>query len=313
MNTFGNLFRLTTYGESHGKCIGGIIDGFPSNIDIDLQMIQEEVNKRRPGSGLASKRKEKDKVEILSGIFNNKSTGAPIAFQVFNTDMHSNDYDALQHIYRPSHADYTYTMKYGNRDYRGGGRASARETANWVVGGAFAKILLDKYDIHVTSNLIYPDIKKIEEVQKSGNSIGGIVSCRIHGDNLLTLGEPIFDKLDGELAKAMLTINGCKGIEFGEECDISILGSEYNKYTGYNGGILGGIADGNDIVFRCRFKPTPSIYLPQEVMNDKNEKETFQITGRHDPCIALRAVPVVTAMARMVIADNILLRNKNMI
>lgn len=310
MNTIGNLYRLTTYGESHGDCIGGIIDGFPCNIEIDLNKIQEALDLRAPGHFKnTSQRKEGDKLEILSGIFNNKTTGAPISFQIKNTNQYSSDYDEIKNIFRPSHADKTYYNKYqGCNDYRGGGRSSARETANWVVAGAFAQHILDKFNISI--NIDYETRFDLDELNKEGDSCGAELFVRI--DNVpIGVGEPIFNKLDAELSKAIIGINGCKGIEFGLGFkSLDYKGSEYNKNAVYhNGGIEGGISTGAPIYFNCVFKPTPSIYKEQLVETYNHTLTKFKIKGRHDVCIGIRAVPVVKAMCQIVLLDYLL--NKN--
>lgn len=360
-NTFGILFRLTTFGESHGKAVGGIIDGFPAGIEIDLPFIQKELNRRKPGNDtISSSRKEPDNIEVLSGIFEGKSTGTPIAFYVGNKDSKPGDYDHLRGLYRPSHADYSYQAKYGIRDHRGGGRASARETLCRVVGGAFAKIVLHKAGIsfityvkqigHIKlikdpdnasvetidkSIVRCPDkaiSKKMErllsELRKSGDTTGGVVRCIVKGVPA-GLGEPVFDKLHADLAKAMMSINAAKGFEYGEGFRAAEMhGSEHNdefilkqasgnkKNTGYigtktnySGGIQGGISNGEDIYFNVAFKPIPTLMREQNSVDEKGNKVKFTASGRHDVCAAPRAVPVVEGMAAMVILDHFLRNN----
>ena len=347
MNTFGNLFRLTSFGESHGKAIGGVIDGCPSNIDFDIDFIQDELNRRKPGqSKISSKRSEDDKIEIISGVFNGKTLGTPIAFLVWNNDAKSSDYEENKNIFRPSHADYTYQQKYGIRDYRGGGRASARTSVSTVVAGAVAKLILNKIGVQIfayvsqigdvklnrnyneldlskTKNNVVrcPDkeiaakmISQIEEVEKSGDSLGGIITCVVK-DFPKGIGEPVFNKLNAELGKAILSINAVKGFEFGSGFESSQMkGSEHNDLfyfadnkvrtlTNNSGGIQGGISNGEDIYFRVAFKPTPTIFVKQETIDVDNNRAIIENKGRHDPCFVPRAVPVVEAMTAMVLAD----------
>ncbi|MBQ0143505.1 MAG: chorismate synthase [Prevotellaceae bacterium] len=310
MNTFGNIFRLTTFGESHGPAIGGIIDGMPAGVDIDFDLLHADLEKRRPGKDtICSARNEADNVEILSGVFENKSLGTPIGFIIRNNDMRHQDYDAIKNAYRPSHADFTYQEKYGIRDYRGGGRASARETACRVVGGAFAKMILKSLNIVIKAEIENYDEwrKSVSEAQQDGDTFGGIVKCNISGCPI-GLGEPVFNKLHAALGAAMLSINAVKAFEYGEGFRAaSMRGSEHNDYfieeneklklaTNHSGGILGGISNGKDIYFRVAFKPIAT--LPKE------------FSGRHDSSPVARAVPIVEAMASMVIADYYLL-NRN--
>ncbi|RLD61789.1 MAG: chorismate synthase [Bacteroidetes bacterium] len=347
MNTFGNLFRLTSFGESHGKTIGGVIDGCPSNIDFDIDFIQDELNRRKPGqSKISTKRKEDDKLEIVSGVFNRKTLGTPIAFLIWNNDAKSSDYEENKNIFRPSHADYTYQQKYGIRDYRGGGRASARTSISTVVAGAVAKLILNKIGVqifayvsqignielnknyndlnlsNIESNIVRcPDkeiaakmISQIEEVEKSGDSLGGIITCVVK-DFPKGIGEPVFNKLNAELGKAILSINAVKGFEFGSGFESSQMkGSEHNDLfyfvdnkvrtrTNNSGGIQGGISNGEDIYFRVAFKPTPTIFVKQETIDVDNNRAIIENKGRHDPCFVPRAVPVVEAMTAMVLAD----------
>lgn len=350
-NSFGKVFKLTTCGESHGKAVAVILDGCPSGIEISEEEIQKELDRRKPGqSYITSSRREADKVQIMSGIFNGLTTGTPILMLVLNKDAKSNDYDELKDIFRPSHADYTYFMKYGIRDYRGSGRASARETIARVAVGIIAKKYLNKVcnlevlsyveqignlkaninDKELTieqieSNIIRcPDslmaskmINIIEQVKNSGDSIGGVIRCLIKNVPI-GLGEPVFDKLSADLAKAMLSINAVKGFEIGSGFDGSkMLGSLHNDElyinngkirtrTNFAGGIVGGISNGEDIYCRIAFKPVSSILKPQKTLNINNEEITVSVNGRHDPCVLPRAVPVVDAMATIVIMDHYL-------
>ncbi len=351
MNSFGNIFRLTTFGESHGAAVGGVVDGMTSNIDIDEDYIQAELNRRRPGqSSITTPRDEKDKVKLLSGVFRGKSTGTPIGFLVENTNQHSQDYDNIADVFRPSHADYTYFSKYGIRDHRGGGRSSARETISRVVGGALAKLVLKKEGISVVAytsqvgevSLSKPytelDLSMIEEnivrcpdadtaqqmidlitkVKAEKDSVGGVVTCVIKGAPV-GLGEPCFDKLQALLAHAMLSIGAVKGFEYGSGFAGSALrGSQHNDVfymdgdhvrtrTNNSGGIQGGISNGEDIYFRVAFKPTATILMEQPTVNSLKEEVMTTVKGRHDPCVVPRAVPIVEAMAAMVMADALLL------
>lgn len=345
-NSFGNLLKLTTFGESHGTAIGGIIDGFPAGVKIDLNVIQEELNRRKPGqSKIVTQLKEPDTVEFLSGIFEGISTGTSIGFIIKNTNQKSKDYNHNTDVYRPSHADYTYDQKYGLRDFRGGGRSSARETANWVVAGALAKqlvssikinaftssvgnIFIDKpyqeLDFKKTENNIVrcPDensaekmISKIKEIRKAGDTIGGTITC-VAQNMPIGLGEPIFNKLHAELGKAMLSINAVKGFEFGSGfCGARMKGSEHNDIfnadgstqSNLSGGIQGGISNGMDIYFRVAFKPVATIMSNQQTINSKGEETEIMGKGRHDPCVVPRAVPIVEAMTALVLADFYLL------
>lgn len=335
MNSYGERFRLTTFGESHGPAIGGIIDGCPSGWRLDVSMIQEALDRRRPGTvALTSARREPDRVEILSGILEDGTTlGSPIAFLIRNVDARSKDYETLRDIYRPGHADYTWEKKYGVRDHRGGGRSSARETAARVVGGAVAAQWLRQfYGVSFETRLVQvgrvnsPDreelLAEIDRVRLLGDSVGGIVAGRISG--LPTgIGEPVGDKLQSRLAMAMMSINAAKGFEYGDGfAAAEMLGSEANDrmrageegkpefLSNHSGGILGGISTGEPLTFRVAFKPTPSISLTQKTVDRSGKNVDLNIKGRHDPCVALRAVPVVEAMAAMTIADMILLSNK---
>ncbi|WP_298475680.1 chorismate synthase [uncultured Maribacter sp.] len=341
-NTFGNLFKLMTFGESHGVAIGGVIDGCPSGITLDFEAIQEELNRRKPGqSAIVTQRKEPDSVDFHSGIFEGKTTGTPIGFAIFNTNQKSHDYGHIKDSYRPSHADYVYDKKYGFRDYRGGGRSSARETASRVVAGAIAKqflsgitfnayvsqvgeLKLDKdyseldFSLTETNPVRCPDpamAEKMEnyikEVRKEGDTIGGVISCVIKNVPI-GLGEPAFDKLHAELGKAMLSINAVKGFEYGSGFEgVAMKGSKHNDkfnsdgttQTNYSGGIQGGISNGMDIYFKVAFKPVATVIQPYETIDKKGNMVKTQGKGRHDPCVVPRAVPIVEAMAALVIAD----------
>lgn len=345
-NSFGTLFRLTTFGESHGEAIGGIIDGCPPNIKLNFEAIQLEMQRRKPGqSSIVTQRKEDDEVQFLSGIFEGKTTGTPIGFIIPNTNQKSDDYSHIKDSYRPSHADYVYEQKYGIRDYRGGGRSSARETASRVVAGAIAKqilpeikinafvssvgeIFIDKpyqdldFSLTESNPVRCPDLATaqkmetyIKEIKKQGDTIGGTITCVIQHVPI-GLGEPVFDKLHAELGKAMLSINAVKGFEFGSGfCGAKMKGSEHNDLynedgttkTNLSGGIQGGISNGMDIYFRVAFKPVATLIQKQEVLTNQNTIEAQHGKGRHDPCVVPRAVPIVEAMAALVIADYFLL------
>ncbi|WGH27582.1 MAG: chorismate synthase [Candidatus Shikimatogenerans bostrichidophilus] len=349
-NTFGKIFKLTTFGESHGKAIGGIIDGCPSGIKIDFNKINFDINRRKTGqSKIVTPRKEKDKVEFLSGIFNNITTGTPIGFIIYNKDQKSKDYNNIKNIYRPSHADYTYYKKYKIRDYRGGGRSSARETVCRVVAGSIAKQIIKNIEItayvssvgkiklnkkynelnlnikNIEKSIIRcPDKKKsekminlIKKIKKKGDSIGGIITCIIKNIPI-GLGEPIFDKLHSELGKAMLSINAVKGFEYGSGFKgTKIKGSKHNDIfikngitkTNNSGGIQGGISNGMDIYFNVAFKPVSTITKSQYSIDKNNKKVKIKIKGRHDPCVLPRAVPIVESMTALVILDYFLLNN----
>ena len=347
-NTFGNLFTLTTFGESHGDSIGGIIDGCPSGKEIDIDLVQNDLNRRKPGqSKIVTPRKEDDKVEILSGIFEGKTTGTPIGFIIKNKDHKPKDYNHLKESYRPSHADYVYEKKYGNRDYRGGGRSSARETACRVVAGSIAKQILGNIEINAyvskvgnvsvnkphselnfnnieKNNVRCPDLdtaKEMEEliikVRKDGDTVGGVVSCVIK-NTPVGIGEPVFKKLHSELGAAMLSINAVKGFEYGSGFEgTKMRGSKHNDIinpdgttkTNNSGGIQGGISNGMDINFNVAFKPVATIMKNQESVDSDGKKTTIKGRGRHDPCVVPRAVPIVEAMAALVILDYILINN----
>lgn len=347
---FGSAFRISTFGESHGKAIGVIIDGCPAGLDIDEVFIQEELDRRKPGqSAIVTQRKESDTVQILSGVFEGKSTGTPIGMLIPNDDQRSHDYGHIADKYRPSHADFTYQEKYGVRDYRGGGRSSARETAARVAAGAIAKLFLaqnginiqayvsqvgplilhktaDELDLNLTesNDVRCPDpematqmIDLIKAVRKDGDTIGGVVSAVITGCPV-GLGEPAFDKLHADLGKAMLSINACKGFEYGSGfAGVSMRGSEHNDAfyhedgkiktrTNHSGGIQGGISNGMDITFRVAFKPVATIIPAQESVNVQGESVEVTGRGRHDPCVLPRAVPIVESMAALVLADHLL-------
>ena len=346
-NSFGQLFKISTFGESHGKAIGVIVDGCPAGLEIDEAFIQSELARRRPGqSSIVTQRKEADQAEILSGVFEGRATGMPIAMVIFNQDQRSKDYSHIADKFRPSHADFTYQKKYGLRDYRGGGRSSARETAARVAAGAIAKLLLQKQGIYITGyvsqvgdisiskkyqNLDFSNIEKtpvrcpnlaaaeqmidfIKKIKKQGDTIGGVVSAVVQGCPV-GLGEPVFDKLHAELAKAMLSINACKGFEYGSGfAGVAMKGSEHNDIfekingnivtqTNYSGGIQGGISNGMDIYFRVAFKPVATIISPQKSLNEAGEEVIVEGKGRHDPCVVPRAVPIVEAMTALVLAD----------
>ena len=350
-NSYGRKFRITTFGESHGKAIGVTIDGCPAGLEIDEHFIQEELDRRKPGqSKITTQRQEGDKAEILSGIFEGKATGTPISIVIYNQDQKSRDYDHIAEKFRPSHADYTYQEKYGVRDYRGGGRSSARETAARVAAGAIAKSLLKTVNIEISAfvaqvgdlklekeysslnlanaenNIVRcPDpqlaekmIDLIDAIRKNRDTIGGVVSCVINGVPV-GLGEPVFDKLHAELGKAMLSINAVKGFEYGSGFEgVQMTGSEHNDIfeningdvrtvTNHSGGIQGGISNGQDIYFNVAFKPVATIMIDQQSIDSKGNVAIVSGKGRHDPCVVPRAVPIVEAMAALVIADFYLL------
>ncbi|MBR1791191.1 MAG: chorismate synthase [Bacteroidaceae bacterium] len=374
MNTFGNLFRLTTFGESHGNAVGGVVDGCPAGIALDLDFIQAELDRRRPGqSRLTTARKEGDRVEILSGVFEGKTTGCPIGFIVRNENQHSSDYDNLRDVFRPSHADYTYYIKYGVRDHRGGGRSSARETISRVVGGAIAKLCLRQLGVDVKAwtqqvgNIACErdwtrlDLSQIEqndvrcpdaaaarqmedlilEVKGEGDTIGGIIAGVITGCPV-GLGEPVFGKLHAQLGAAMLSINAVKGFEYGDgfamaekrgsevnDCPVLTSGNgdvplsaghssepAPSRLEGvrwgqnHSGGIQGGISNGMPIPFRVAFKPVATLLRPQETIDVHGNPVTIHPRGRHDPCVLPRAVPIVEAMAAMVVMDAYLEKRK---
>ena len=348
-NTLGTLFKITSFGESHGPSVGVVIDGCPAGLEIDAEFIKTELLRRRPGqSKITTARNEKEDFEIISGVFEGKSTGAPITIVIPNSDSRSKDYDHIADVYRPSHADYTYQEKYGHRDHRGGGRSSARITAGWVAAGAIAKQFLSKTGVNVqayvsqtgtvgltkpyteldltqTENNIVrcPDeptaqemIALIEQTKKQGDTIGGVVTGVISNEPV-GLGEPIFDKLNAALGHAMLSINAVKGVEFGsgfegtklkgsEHNDAFIAGEKVHTKTNHSGGIQGGISNGEDIVFKVAFKPVATIMKEQESIDASGKAATVKGKGRHDPCVVPRAVPIVEAMAAIVLADFVL-------
>lgn len=362
-NSFGQQFRITSFGESHGEMIGVIIDGCPAGLEIDFDFIQSELDRRKPGqSFITTQRKESDTVKFVSGIFEGKTLGTPIAAFITNEDARATDYDNLKNTYRPSHADYTYETKYGIRDHRGGGRASARETATRVIAGAVAKLLLKKSGISIhgyvskvgkiVMNKNYtelnfsrteksivrcPDentaqrmIDYIEEIRKEGDTVGGIVSCVIKNCPA-GLGEPVFDKLHADLAKSMMSINAVHGFEYGSGfAATNMKGSEHNDEftidpcgadagrgvatsTNFSGGVQGGISNGMDIFFNVAFKPVATIKKEQKTVTKEGEETTLTMNGRHDPCVLPRAVPIVEAMAAIVIADHFLRNIKSKI
>lgn len=343
-NTFGQIFRLTTFGESHGEAIGGVLDGVPSNFELDLEAIQRDLDRRKPGqSSIVSQRKESDTVQFLSGIFEGKTTGAPIGFMIVNENQKSQDYEHLKDAYRPSHADFVYDKKYGHRDYRGGGRSSARETACRVVGGAIAKQFLKSMGIQIHAYvdqvghiripedyILNPDdIEEnvvrcphaetaqlmeslIMEVRKAGDTIGGVVRCVANGVPI-GLGAPVFDKLHAELGKAMLSINAVKGFEIGSGfASATMRGSQHNDVilpngstqTNFSGGIQGGISNGQPIEFRVAFKPVATLMQDQISIDSSGKEIVLEGKGRHDPCVVPRAVPIVEAMCALVLLDH---------
>ena len=352
-NTFGKQFKITSWGESHGPAIGVTLDGFPSLFKIDVEHIQSELQRRKPGqSEISTQRKEEDSIEILSGLFDGKTTGAPISMLIWNKDQRSKDYNHLKNVFRPSHADFTYQAKYGIRDWKGGGRASARETIARVASGAIAKQwLASKFNTEILgfvkqisdlkaqisnssinhesieSNIVRcPDnkiankmIEKIKEARKNGDSLGGIIEC-VAKNVPVGLGEPVFDKLDADLAKAILSIPACKGFEIGSGFSgIEMTGSEHNDEffvnddnkiktkTNHSGGVQGGISNGEDIILRAAFKPTATIIRSQKTVDSEHNIVELKGKGRHDPCVLPRAVPIVEAMVAIVIADHALL------
>ena len=313
MNTIGHLFRLTTFGESHGIAVGGVIDGCPSQLKLDFGFIDSELHRRKTAQSFeSSQRKESDQIEWLSGLLDGVTLGTPIAFMVCNEDGKSEDYEALKDVYRPSHADFTYEQKYGVRDWRGGGRASARATLPIVVAGAIAKQILKEKNIKISAEVV--SMGDAEQARKEGDTVGGIVECRIVGVPV-GLGEPMFGKFSAELAHAMFSIPAVKGFEVGDGFALAQMkGSEANDtfinkdgrittLTNHSGGIQGGITNGNDIVFRVAFKPIPSIAQPQQTVNRAGETFQIAIGGRHDVCALPRAVVLVEAFAAMVTVD----------
>lgn len=350
MNSFGTIFKITTWGESHGKALGVVVDGCPSNIKLNEDDINKELAKRRPGySKFVTPRKEEDKAEILSGVFNGKTLGTPISIIIFNKNVKSEHYNNIKDVFRPGHGDFTYFKKFSHYDYRGGGRASARETVGRVAAGAIAQKILSKFNIKLycytinyggikaekinifnaeDNEFYFADKKKLsklkyyaEEVKNSGDSIGGVVECRIVGIPP-GIGEPVFHKLEAKLSEAILSIGAVKGIEFGSGFQVANMkGSQNNDpitadgfISNNSGGILAGISTGQDIIFRVAIKPIPSIGLPQKTIDKGNNERIIEIKGRHDISAIPRIVPVITAMSRIVLADLILinkLRNFN--
>lgn len=348
MNTLGHTVKLTSFGESHGPLVGAVLDGIPSGIDLDFVEIQKELDRRKPGnSELSSERKEEDHFEIVSGVFENKTTGAPICVLIPNKNQNSGDYSKIKDYYRPGHADYTYQQKYGIRDYRGGGRSSARVTAAWVAAGAICKQYLNQktkievqaivsqvYNCVLKKPLFQYDWKKanknaihcpdettakemeniIKDVKLEGDTVGGVISCRILNCPV-GLGEPLFGKLNAEISKAMMSINAVKGIQFGNGFEAAnFKGSEnndtVNSNSNHDGGITGGISNGKTIEFDLVFKPTSSIKIEQDMLNSRGEIDKIKIEGRHDPCVLPRAIPIVEAMVYLVISDFYLLNLK---
>lgn len=349
-NTIGTLFRLTSFGESHGKAVGGVIDGCPAGIVLDETFIQKELNRRRPGqSSITTPRDEADKVEFLSGLFEGKTTGVPLAFVVWNSNQQSKDYEHLKDIFRPSHADYTYQTKYGIRDHRGGGRTSARETITRVVAGAVAKLVLQQQGVQITAftsqvghismtqnykecdfsaieqnvircpqtDIAEQMIEYVKQIKAEGNTIGGIITCVAKGVPT-GWGEPVFNKLHAALGASMLSINACKGFEYGSGFNVLEKGSDLNDEfytengevktrTNNSGGIQGGISNGQDIYFRVAFKPVATILQKQNTINKAMEETDITAHGRHDPCVLPRAVPIVEAMAAITLLDMYLL------
>ena len=352
MNSFGEIYRLTSFGESHGAAIGGVIDGMPAGLRVDLPAIQHELERRRPGqSDIVTARKESDTVKILSGLFEGVTTGTPIGFVIENNDQHSNDYENMRNVYRPSHADYTYSSKYGVRDHRGGGRSSARETASRIVAGALAKQALAQSGIEIfaytsqvgdiilgktykeinavdieSNSVRCPDeetarqmTELIKKVKSDGDTVGGVVTGVVRGCPV-GLGDPVFDKLHARLASAMMSINAAKGFDYGMGFDgVHLRGSEaadrfvrdstgsLHTATNNSGGIQGGISNGEDIYFRVAFKPVATLLRDVKTYDSSGNEVTLQAKGRHDPCVLPRAVPIVEAMAAMVIFDALLL------
>jgi chorismate synthase len=343
-NIFGKIFRVSTFGESHGTALGGIIDGCPAGIELNFKEIQYELNRRKPGqSSIVTQRNEPDKVNFLSGIFNNKTTGAPIGFVIYNKDHKSDDYNHLREVYRPSHSDFTYEKKYGIRDHRGGGRSSARETICRVVAGAIAKQLIKDIkiisyvssvgDIYINksyqeldlsresieknpircpdSNTAEKMISKIKKIKNKGDTIGGVITCVIQNIPI-GIGEPVFEKLHAELGKAMLSINAVKGFEYGSGFDgTKLTGSQHNDLfqkngitkTNLSGGIQGGISNGMDIYFKIALKPVATIMQEQKTIDKHGNVILMEGKGRHDPCVLPRAIPIVESMTALVLAD----------
>ncbi len=343
MNSFGERFRFTTFGESHGKALGCIVDGVPAGIDIDEEFIQSEMDRRKPGkSKFETQRKESDKIEILSGVFEGKSTGTPIAMVLYNENQKSRDYSNVKDLFRPGHADFTYFHKYGIRDYRGGGRSSARETSARVAAGAIAKMMLKELNINVNSGIfevggikgenfdfehakqseIFALDKDMEQKQKDAiaealnkhDSLGGAVLIKATGVPV-GLGEPMYHKLDGQIANGMMGLNAVKAVEIGDGIESSRNTGSFNNdqitshgfETNHSGGILGGISNGDDIIVKVYFKPTPSIFIEQKTVDTQNHDMTYNLKGRHDPCVALRGSVVCESMMSLILADMLLL------
>ncbi|MCB9183561.1 MAG: chorismate synthase [Flavobacteriales bacterium] len=334
-NAFGQLFRLTTFGESHGPAIGGVVDGCPAGLTLDAEAVQRELDRRRPGStALGTTRNEPDRVEWLSGVFEGRTLGTPIAFMIRNADARSGDYDALKDVYRPGHADRTWEQKYGVRDHRGGGRSSARTTAACVVGGAIARQVISAAGVRVSAYVQQvgdvglteapvdlsatwnndarcPDAATavrmkalVEQVRAEGDSVGGVVACRVEGVPA-GLGEPVFDKLEADLAKAMLAINASKGFQIGSGfAAAGMRGSAHNRLS--QGGVAGGISDGDELFFEVAFKPPATIAQAQHARTRSGDEVVLEAKGRHDPCVVPRAVPIVEAMTCLVLADHLL-------
>lgn len=346
-SNYGNIFKITTWGESHGRGLGVVIDGCPAGISLSQEDIQADMDRRKPGANkYGTKRQEGDKVEIMSGVFEGKTTGTPISLVIFNEDQRSKDYSNIMNVYRPGHADFGFETKYGFRDYRGGGRSSGRETAARVAAGAVAKKILSELGIEfmaytiaigavkaenidlaerLNNPLCMPDSlaaekasKLLDEAIKNCDSVGGIIECKVSGVPA-GIGEPVFDKLDSSLAKAIMSIGATKGIEFGDGfLSASSYGSYNNdnfymndgivkKETNHSGGVLGGFSDGADILFRVAFKPTPSIAQVQKTVNNMGENTEITISGRHDPIVVPRAVVVVEAMTAITLVDLMLM------
>lgn len=321
MNTCGQFFRVTTFGESHGPAIGAVVDGVPPGVPLAAADIQPMLDRRRPGGPLSSPRKEPDEVEILSGVFEGRTTGTPVALLIRNRDVRSGDYDALRDLFRPGHADYTYLQKYGIRDHRGGGRSSGRETAARVAAGAVAMAVLGEHGISIAGKVREVHGKtdpaemeaEVRAAQACGDSVGGVVEVRAAGVPA-GLGSPVFGKLDAAIAGAMMGIGAVKGVEIGEGFAAArLFGSENNDamdasgfLSNHAGGVLGGISTGQEIVVSLAVKPTPSIALPQRTVDVRGEGREIEIRGRHDPCIAFRLVPVAEAMLALVLVDAVL-------
>lgn len=345
-NVFGTLFRVTTWGESHGPAVGVVVDGCPAGLRLSAEDVQRELDRRRPGqSRVTSPRQEEDRVQVLSGVFEGVTTGTPISMLVHNSGFDSKAYEEIRELYRPGHADYTYEAKYGVRDYRGGGRASARETIGRVAGGAVAKRLLDQSGVRIIGHTVSvgqiearsfdPEeiernpvrcadkqaaelmVEEIDRARKDGDSVGGVVAVQAEGVPA-GLGEPVFDKLDADIAKAMMSIGGVKAVALGAGFEAGRMrGSEFNDsftakegrigtVTNRAGGVLGGISDGETIVVRLVVKPTPSISREQQTVDGEGRPRSISVRGRHDPCLCPRLVPVAEAMMAIVLADHLL-------